>query len=266
MASWKPCLWALATLACASIASAQEETNVGTASDLDLTAYDISTAQFSILGKRRIDLSFSYQTDSQTTILSTGAAKQYGTTVRYTHPVNDRLEVSLALSGSRLTTDLVFGEEVAEETSVTDSQVSLGARYALRAEQAGKPELTLSSTLNFANGGDVTGDLGLSFVTTSYPAYLYGAGSVLLDEDGYAGFGYNVGVGLAINDRLTTSAGLSGTFLDDPLAGTIGETSYFTTNVTYVINDKWSFDAGVGFGLTDETPDRTVTFGIGYRF
>lgn len=262
MSSWKVCLMATVFTSFTLPVLAQE---VGNESDLDLTAYDISTAQFSILGKRRVDLSFSYQTDSQTTIISNGAAQNYGATVRYTHPVSDRMELSFGISGSSLSSIIAVDGDVVGETDQSDTAFTLGARYALFPESSGRPEMTLSGSLSY-NGDDVSGDVGLSFVTTSYPAYLFGSGNILLDADGYAGFGYNAGVGLSINNELTASIGFNGVLVNDAPKGLLGETSYLTTNVTYVLDQNWSIDAGVGIGLTEESLDRTVSFGVGYRF
>lgn len=262
MASWKSCLLATAIIGCGLPAIARE---VGSEEVLDLTAYDISTAQFSILGKRRVDLSLSYGTDSQTTIISNGAAKNFGATLRYTHPVSDRLELSFGISGSSLSSVIAVDGELVGKTSDDATAFTFGARYALFAESAERPEMTASANLSY-DGEDVSGDIGLAFVTTSYPAYLFGSGRVLLDEDGYAGIGYNAGIGLSINEKLTASAGFNGVFATDAAEGFLGETSYFTTNVTYVLDQNWSIDAGVGIGLTEESLDRTVTFGVGYRF
>ena len=264
MNSWKSCLLAT-TIAGFSGPALAQDSAVGSEEVLDLTAYDISTAQFSILGKRRVDLSFSYGTDSQTTIISNGATENLGATLRYTHPVSDRLELSFGISSSSLSSVIAIDGERVGETSNDNTAFTLGARYALFAESANRPEMTASASLSY-DGDDVSGDIGLAFVTTSYPAYLFGSGRVLLNEDGYAGLGYNVGVGLSINDELTASVGLNGVLAADAEEGFLGETSYLTTNITYVLDQNWSIDAGVGIGLTEESLGRTVSFGIGYRF
>lgn len=265
------CTGALALLFSTGSMAQEPVDKVGEATELGLDAHDLYSRSFSVLGKRRVDMSFQYSASDQQTIITNNAARSWSLSAAYTHPLSDKAELTLSVPFSYQTSELGVGEEKMDSDSSSGIRaVSIGGRYTLKTESDGVPEITLLGSLNApvnagVNDGKWGGSIGLSFVTSSYPAYIYGSGSVIVDEDDTA-FAYTAGLALAINDQLNAGFVVDGMVGNAKLPGTLGESTTITTRLTYALNSHWAVDAGVGFGLTGESPDRVFSLGLGYRF
>jgi len=244
---------------------------VGDESGLDLTARELSTSFFTVLGKRRIGLSSSYSASSQQTVITNTAVREWSTSLSYIHPVNDQAELNFTVPV--LYSDFELGADDVQleaDSKFGISDVSIGGRYNVWAESDGRPEVTALASLNVPVDAGIQdakwgGSVGASFVTSSYPAYLFGSSALQFDEDNLS-LGYSLGLALGINDQLNASVSLGGTVGEATLPGTLGETTVFMQHVTYVLDQYWTIDGSVGIGLTDESPDRVLSLGLGYRF
>ena len=227
----------------------------------ELSAYDLYSARFSVDGKRRLSFSMSYAADT-TTSIATGSSRHFASSITYTHPISDRLELSFGVGSRNQTTELAFGDDLLTSSSEhSDPAITFGGRFGLTTESDKLPELTLFANASTTSSlDDWRSEVGVSFVTTSYPAFLYGSLAANFDDWSYAGISYTAGLSLAVNDKLSIGGELSGTFSEQNTPGYLDETALLRSRVVYVVNQRWSLDASVATGLTEESPD--VTFGL----
>lgn len=265
--SWASGLFAAAL--CSGIATSQAlgQEPLGTTTSDDISAHELYAARFSVDGKRRLEVSSFYTTNSELNFAAS-ASRHFGGAITYAHPVTERFELSLGAGASFTTTETAFdGLVVNSRRAFSDPSFTLGSRFGLTPETSWLPQMTLFGNLT------ITDDLqewiaggGLSFVTTSYPAFLFGSVGAQMSERGFAGVTYTTGASLAINDKLSIGGELSGFFSTDARPGFLGETMLLGSRIIYAVNRQWSLDAGVSVGLTQESPDMTLSLTIGYRF
>lgn len=99
------------------------------------------------------------------------------------------------------------------------------------------------------------------------------AGSFVGEVDPGDAVGFNVGMGLGLNERSSFSLGYEHTWYDESEQNGIvptGMTSFQTASLllgySYRLNKRASLSLSIGAGLTDETPDTQVTIRLPYTF
>jgi opacity protein-like surface antigen/uncharacterized coiled-coil protein SlyX len=150
------------------------------------------------------------------------------------------------------------------------------------------PGLTLQTTLP-TGSGFYSLQPSLSVIYPTDPAVFFGginyqwnikrdvnkvvAGSFVGEVDPGDAVGFNVGMGLALNERSSFSIGYEHTWYDESEQNGIvpnGTTSFQTASLllgySYRLNKRASLSLSIGAGLTDDTPDTQFTLRLPYTF
>ncbi|MBN1558110.1 MAG: transporter [Lentisphaerae bacterium] len=219
---------------------------------------------------------------------------------RLTLPLNFRFGISDSCEGfvsvpaSYAYREFSAGEDAAVESSDTVDlgDVQAGLSYVARRETLRVPEIVATLLVRAPTGTDPYGDggeaaptgsghwgvqAGLQLISTTDPVVLYG-GLLLqhefeargLGQDIQPGntFGYNVGLGFAVNDDVSLSAQVQGLFQTElELDGeTVDGSSLEPYTLRLGVTRRWErnrfIEPSVTFGLNDDAPD--VVFGLAY--
>lgn len=249
---------------------------IGKEDELDLGAKRLFSRNFSVLGEWRIDTTLNYITSDKALVFQNTSTRQLRNTTSITAALTPRSDLLFGVTSlfqhsksASLTPDGI--EEMKEEHAGLQS-LTVGARYTLTTEGSTLPELILLANagipigMGSIDGGHYAVDVGLGAIKTLYPAYLFASISVGASLKKVEPFlAYRVGLAFALNDRLNLGFLVEGKTETKAPSGLLGESSVFALRATYALGKQWYLEGSVGFGLSEESPNRIYTVNVGKR-
>jgi predicted porin len=265
-------------------------------------------------GRLRIEPTFSYSRSDRSRILFDGIDlidvvfigqiysdqirnETFSSSVTFRYGASDRLNLRATIPWEYRKTELfpierdqapISALQTRENSSVGD--ISLGLSYQVHRSDTRLPSVVANMTYSPDTGDPpytgrgykrLTG--GLTFLTQSDPAVLFGSLSYLHNEGDYKGFergdfvGGSFGYSYALNYDLSISTSLSylrqieDSTVRRPQGGrlTLGRRETDATlslGLTYALTRRTALALSVGIGLTDESPELTLSMSLPMAF
>ncbi|MEW6186882.1 MAG: transporter [Thermodesulfobacteriota bacterium] len=209
----------------------------------------------------------------------------------------ERLEgfVSLAYLFNRQ--DLSFAETHSGKTKNGLGDTTLGMNYEIFREGALWPEIITNIRFKAPSGappqedglslgsGHWAGSFGLQFIKTVDPVVLFWGLQYTHEfkarhyfNDGFHDIqpgktiGYNLGLGFAVNEKVSLSAQVLGSYQWDTesegkkLSGSSNEPVSFRSALTYRWSKKFFIEPSLGIGLNEDAPDFSLGLSATHRF
>jgi len=244
--------------------------------------------QSSVLLKKgdfRLDFDFIYDRSQQQLFLNNyNISRQLNCEATFTYGFTKGVEIFIAAPIIWKENTLRMDPDNKIDHFVGIGDLNVGVKYLLQTESEW-PEIitTLSTTIpigqnvyenNIGIGlGYYTVTSALTFIKSSDPAVLFSSlslnypfGSKYGDYDIRPGcsIGYNFGLGLAFNDRLTLSETFTGSYQSSgksnhPRASNVtSEPMLLRSDITYIVNSDFTVTPSLSFGLNDDASDVSI--------
>jgi hypothetical protein len=209
----------------------------------------------------------------------------------------DRGEAFVTIPAAYARRDLGFADSVVSSTEGGFGDLVAGLNYELRRESAGGPDIIASVSVSVPTGSkpDEEGlslgtahwaaTTGVQFVRIADPVALFGGvryerqfparyflGDAEHDIDPGGTGGYNFGFGFAVNEYVSLSAQVAGSYQGDVRAdgervfATSREPVTLRTALTYQYSRGTYIEPSVTIGLNDDTPDFALGVSLTHRF
>jgi hypothetical protein len=193
--------------------------------------------------------------------------------------------------------DLAFADSVISHKELGIGDATAGLNYELAPETASRPDIIASVALGFPTGskpneqglslgtGHWMATVGLQFIKIADPVALFGGFSYghqfqaryFLDDavhkvDPGEIAGYNFGFGFAVNENISLSAQVAGSYQSDTKAdgkkilGSSKEPASLRSALTYRYSRGTYVEPSVTIGLDQDTPDFALGFSLTHRF
>ena len=216
----------------------------------------------------------------------------FTSSVNIRHGVTNKVQVDVELP-AQLQREDTFGGPIEERSQSTSyyrglNDISTGVFYQFMNESSRRPGMIAHARVKAPLGeaprfgsGVWAVKTGLVMVKSSDPVALFSnmaytytfPGQVnRVDINPGNSFEYNVGLAYALNYHLAANASFEQIFVTPALqngaaiAGSRLVLANFKAGLTYAITKNFSVDASVGTGLTEDSPDVTVSISFPYTF
>jgi hypothetical protein len=211
--------------------------------------------------------------------------------------VFDRAEAFVTIPGAYVRRDLGFADSVVSSDEAGVGDITAGFNYELRRESTGGPDIIASVGVGMPTGSKPdeeglslgnahwTAVAGVQFIRIADPVALFGgiryehqfpARYFLGDDvhriDPAGAVGYNFGFGFAVNEYISLSAQVVGSYQGDARAD--GERVFASSQepvslrsaLTYQYSRGTYIEPSVAIGLNEDTPDFALGVSLTYRF
>jgi hypothetical protein len=248
-------------------------------------------------GQMEVEGGFNYLGTQSVTSVYNIKLRQFQLPLTFRFGLLERLEgfVSLAYLFNRQ--DLSFAETHSGKTKNGLGDTTLGLNYEIFREQALWPEIITHIRLKAPSGappqedglslgsGHWAASFGLQFIKTVDPVVLFWGLQYTHEfkarhyfNDGFHDIqpgktiGYNLGLGFAVNEKVSLSAQVLGSYQWDTesdgkkLAGSSNEPVSFRSALTYRWSKKFFIEPSLGFGLNEDSPDYSLGISATHRF
>jgi hypothetical protein len=209
----------------------------------------------------------------------------------------DRGEAFVTIPAAYARRDLGFADSVVSSNEGGFGDLVAGLNYELRRESAGGPDIIASVSVSMPTGSKPdeeglslgtahwTATTGVQFIRMADPVALFGGvryehqfparyflGDAEHDIDPGGTGGYNFGFGFAVNEYVSLSAQVAGSYQGDVRAdgervfATSREPVTLRTALTYQYSRGTYIEPSVTIGLNDDTPDFALGASLTHRF
>jgi hypothetical protein len=209
----------------------------------------------------------------------------------------DRGEAFVTMPAAYARRDLGFADSVVSSNEGGFGDLVAGLNYELRRESAGGPDIIASVSVSMPTGSTPdeeglslgtahwTAITGVQFIRMADPVALFGGvryehqfparyfiGDADHDIDPGGTGGYNFGFGFAVNEYVSLSAQVTGSYQGDVRAdgervfATSREPVTLRTALTYQYSRGTYIEPSVTIGLNDDTPDFALGVSLTHRF
>lgn len=191
-------------------------------------------------------------------------------TIDFGYGITDRLEVTVDIP-------IAFTNPKDGSTEEGVSDITIRPEFLLIEEQELLPAISFAATFKTESGNK---DKGLGSGETDYSyslqlskefdpmTYHFNIGFTIVGEAEREDLSnvifYNLAFEYSVNDKLDLTGELIGETNSDPSSD--DEPFEFLLAFIYAVSEKIAWDAGVGAGLTDASPDFRATSGLTYEF
>jgi hypothetical protein len=211
--------------------------------------------------------------------------------------VFSRGEAFVTIPAAYARRDLGFADSVVSSDEGGVGDLVAGFNYELRRESAGGPDIIASTGVVMPTGSRPdeeglslgtahwTATAGVQFIKIADPVALFGGvryehqfparyflGDAVHDVDPSGTGGYNFGFGFAVNEYVSLSAQVTGSYQGDARAdgarvfATSREPVALRTALTYQYSRGTYIEPSVAMGLNDDTPDFALGVSVTHRF
>jgi hypothetical protein len=248
-------------------------------------------------GQVEVEGAFNYQhTQAFATILN-AKFRQFQVPLDFRAGLFNRGEGFMAIPVAYARQDLAFADNVISHKKFGIGDATVGLNYELASETATRPDIIASVALGVPTGskpneqglslgtGHWMTTVGLQFVKIADPVALFGGVSYghqfqaryFLDDavhkvdPGEIG-GYNFGFGFAVNENISLSAQVSGSYQSCTKAdgkkifGSSKEPASLRSALTYRYSRGTYVEPSITIGLDQDTPDFAIGFSLTRRF
>lgn len=209
----------------------------------------------------------------------------------------NRGEAFVTIPAAYARRDLGFADSVVSSDESGVGDLVAGFNYELRRESAGGPDIIASVGTSMPTGSKPdeeglslgtahwTATAGVQFIKIADPVALFGGvryehqfparyflGDAVHDVDPGGTAGYNFGFGFAVNEYVSLSAQVTGSYQGDARAdglrvfATSREPVALRTALTYQYSRGTYIEPSVAIGLNDDTPDFALGVSFTHRF
>jgi len=191
-------------------------------------------------------------------------------TIDLGYGITDRLEVTVDIP-------IAFTNPKDASTEEGVGDITIRPELLLIEEQESLPAISFAATFKTESGnkdkgigsGETNYSLSLQFSKNFDPwTYHLNTGFTFIGEAEGENLDnvifYNLAIEYSVNDKLDVMSELIGETNSDPSSD--DEPFEFLLAFIYAVSDKIAWDAGVGAGLTDASPDFRATSGLTYEF
>ena len=209
----------------------------------------------------------------------------------------DRGEAFVTLPAAYARRDLGFADSIVSSNEGGFGDLVAGLNYEVRRESAGGPDIIASASVSMPTGSKPdeeglslgtahwTAITGVQFIRMADPVALFGGvryehqfparyflGDAEHDVDPGGTAGYNFGFGFAVNEYVSLSAQVTGSYQGDVRAdgervfATSREPVTLRTALTYQYSRGTYIEPSVTIGLNDDTPDFALGASLTHRF
>ncbi len=246
-------------------------------------------------GQKSIGIATSYSNSMQGQAPLEKTTRQISVATTLRLALSERMEVSatIPLAWRQFEKDNYVDETREKRDGSGLGDISLGAKFLLFNEEVSSPEIVASLGVGIPTNDNNYGDdvaigtghysvsLGLSALKSIDPATFFGSLSYTHYFDRKFGerdvkrggsVDYNLGVGYALNHRLTLSSRVHGSFsgkleIDSEVAQfSDKEPVLLENNITFAWDRETTIDPSITLGLNDDAPDTTFGLSISRRF
>jgi hypothetical protein len=252
-----------------------------------------------LLHPRQVEVegAFTYQhTQASATILN-AKFRQFQIPLNLRVGLFNRGEAFVTVPPAYAQRGLAFADSVISHEEFGIGDVTAGLNYELACETAARPDVIASVALGFPTGskpneqglslgtGHWMTTVGLQFIKISDPIALFGGISYahqyqaryFLDDavhnvDPGEIAGYNFGFGFAVNENISLSAQVTGSYQSDARAdgkkilGSSREPGSLRSALTYRYSSGTYVEPSITIGLDQDTPDFAIGFSLTHRF
>jgi hypothetical protein len=248
-------------------------------------------------GQVEVEGAFDYQhTQAFATILN-AKYRQFQIPLDFRAGLFNRGEGFMAIPVAYARQDLAFADSVISHQEFGLGDATAGFNYELASETASRPDIIASVALGFPTGskpneqglslgtGHWATTVGVQFIKIVDPVALFGGLSYghqfqaryFLDDavhkvDRGEIAGYNFGFGFAVNENISLSAQVTGSYQSDTKAdgkkifGSSREPASLRSALTYRYSRGTYVEPSITIGLDQDTPDFALGFSLTRRF
>lgn len=248
-------------------------------------------------GQVEVETGMNYQHTQSVSPIFNARFRQFQMPLAVRVGLFDRGEAFLTLPAAYARRDLGFADSVVSSDEGGFGDLVAGLNYELRRESAGGPDIIASVAVGMPTGSKPdeeglslgtahwTATAGVQFIKIADPVALFAGvryehqfparyflGDAVHDVDPAATGGYNFGFGFAVNEYVSLSAQVAGSYQGDARAdgvrvfATSREPVTLRTALTYQYSRGTYIEPSVAIGLNDDTPDFALGVSLTHRF
>lgn len=248
-------------------------------------------------GQVEVETAMNYQHTQSVSSIFNARFRQFQIPLAARVGLFDRAEAFVTIPNAYIRRDLRFADSVVSSDEAGIGDITTGFNYELRRETAGGPDVIASVGVGMPTGSKPdeeglslgtahwTAVVGMQFIKIADPIALFGgiryehqfpARYFLSDEvhnvDPAGAAGYNFGFGFAVNEYVSLSAQIVGSYQSDTKAD--GERIFASSRepvswrsaLTYQYSRGTYIEPSVAIGLNEDTPDFVLGVSLTHRF
>lgn len=283
----------LLTFFAVQVVLANETASIGAAEENYQKLFLRQSAVLLKQGSWRFDLGFRYDRNQAQLFLSNyDINRQLSLDMTLNYGLLKQMEVFVSVPIAWAENTLRVGSDESRDNEFGIGDSSIGTRFLIHPE-TDWPEIVASLSASFPTGknpytnnvnlgsGHYIVSTGITVIKSADPVVLFGGLSFNYPfEAEFNGvdirlgwsIGYNFGLGLAFNDKLILSGSFVGSYHDKTrgdhpkIANVSVEPLSFQTGFTYIVNNDFTIEPSVAFGLNDDAFDTSVGFAFSWAF
>ena len=248
-------------------------------------------------GQTEVETAMNYQHTQSVSAIFNARFRQFQLPLAVRVGLFNRAETFVTVPAAYVRRDLAFADSVVSSTEGGFGDLTAGFNYEVRRESAGGPDIIASIGVGIPTGSKPderglslgtahrTATAGVQFIKITDPVALFGGirfehqfparyflGDAVHDvEPGQTG-GYNFGFGFAVNENISLSAQVIGSYQTDTRAdsehvpGSSREPVSLRTALTYQYSRGTYVEPSIAVGLNEDTPDFALGVSLTHRF
>ena len=248
-------------------------------------------------GQVEVETGVNYQHTQSVSSIFNARFRQFQMPLAARVGVFTRGEAFVTIPAAYARRDLGFADRVVSSDEAGVGDITAGFNYELRRESARGPDIIASVNAGMPTGSKPdeeglslgtahwTATAGVQFIKIADPIALFGGvryehqfparyflGDAVRDVDPGGTAGYNFGFAFAVNEYVSLSAQVAGTYQSDARAdgvrvfATSREPVTLRTALTYQYSRGTYIEPSVAIGLNDDTPDFALGVSLTHRF